>query len=68
MNRPLTKLEQLLLGALALLTCATVFLGSRALTLYDALSLVSQNRVIMAVPATARTNFANLDAQHETNH
>lgn len=68
MDRKLTRLEQGLLAALCLLTCATVFLGSRAITLYDALSLVSQNRVIMAVPATARTNFANLDAQHETNH
>lgn len=63
----LTFNEAMLLGALCLMTAIAVFLGSRAITLQGALDTSLQNRIILGIPATDRTNI-NLIRAYEKNH
>lgn len=54
--------EALLCAALCVMTFFTVFLGSRAIAYQRALDLSLHNRIIMAIPATDRTNINYLQS------
>lgn len=67
MNRPATKLELVLCGILLAQTFHIVFLASRCHTWAQAYEKSIQNRIVTAVPASARTNYALPNHAYETN-
>ncbi len=67
MNRKLTRFEYLLLATVFVLTLGIIWSAGQVTALHDALVLAMQNRIITAVPATDRTNYAS-HTDYETNH
>lgn len=65
MKRQLTKLEWLLLLGNTLLLAGICYVWGRVEAQERALSQALQNRIVMQIPATDRTNYAT---SYETNH